>query len=550
MENVQEYTMEESLLPETVVDAKAKTDRVAMYKELKLILTLSWPVALATLFRLAVYSTDTAFVGHLGTDELTGSGLAQSWISVLSVFAYSGAYALNSVCAQAIGAGNPTLAGNWLQLSLLIVFFISIPVTLAHFFTDPVLTFVEGSNNHIGRAIGFAQTFNEWSSTSFLVTVVYMAIRQFFQAMQIVRPATIVSALTVGVNIGLNQLLIFGIPSAGWDGWGFAGSPLATTFSLFFQLAVFYTYAIAYKQYHKPYWGGWTLNSFKKERVVAFLKVVAPMTIGGAFENWGFQVVTFASGRLGTDAAAAMQVMYAVWGILWAFYWGWGLALQVRIGSRLGDGDVAGAKLVARLSLTIVVAMVGLACCGCYLLRRPLIRLFTQDEKVVDLAAGAMHVMMADYFLGCIQLCAENILEGMCRNTIMAVISGVGTWLVFVPVTVYFGFHCPWFAHSQIEGLWWASVVGCLFKAGLLWGVIWCTSWEEMARLAQERSEKDKGVDKGKAEAGEGKSTDDAVLTGTAAAAAEAAAIIITRMGSSVEQEDDSKLLLKKEGRS
>ena len=55
-----------------------------------------------------------------------------------------------------------------------------------------------------------------------------------------------------------------------------------------------------------------------------FLKLVVPMTIGSAIENWGYQVITFASARLDTNDVAAMSILYSIWGILWAFYWGWG----------------------------------------------------------------------------------------------------------------------------------------------------------------------------------------------------------------------------------
>ena len=60
-----------------------------------------------------------------------------------------------------------------------------------------------------------------------------MAIRQYFQALKVVQPATIVSLLTIGVNVGLNQIFVFGVSE--WTGLGLRGSPLATFFSMLFQ---------------------------------------------------------------------------------------------------------------------------------------------------------------------------------------------------------------------------------------------------------------------------------------------------------------------------
>jgi MATE family multidrug resistance protein len=69
---------------------------------------------------------------------------------------------------------------------------------------------------------------------SFLPTTIYMALRQYMQAAEIVTPAAIVSGGTVAVNIGLNQLLIWGVGA--WPGLGFVGSPVATPMSMVFQL--------------------------------------------------------------------------------------------------------------------------------------------------------------------------------------------------------------------------------------------------------------------------------------------------------------------------
>ena len=117
----------------------------------------------------------------------------------------------------------------------------------------------------VGR---LGQLYNEWASTGLLPTVWYMAIRQFMQALQIVKPATVVSLLAVGANVGFNYLFIWGLgPDSSWQGLGFKGSPIATTVSLCLQLGLFCAYAFGYKKYHRPYWGGWSMAVFRKTRL-------------------------------------------------------------------------------------------------------------------------------------------------------------------------------------------------------------------------------------------------------------------------------------------
>ena len=124
-------------------------------------------------------------------------------------------------------------------------------------------------------------------------------------------PATIVCFASVFFNIGANKLLIHGL--GGWQGLGFIGSPLATALSFCFQITVFGLYAIVYKGYHRPHWGGYSTRGFTQERILTFVSLVVPMTLGNAIESWGYQISTLASGNMGSAAVASMSIMYKVW---------------------------------------------------------------------------------------------------------------------------------------------------------------------------------------------------------------------------------------------
>jgi len=494
------------------------------WAEAQELMALSWPVAFATLARLLMYTTDTAFIGHVGTKQLSGVTMGQTYTMIMSVFVESNAYVLNSICSQAIGAGNPKLAGNWLQLSLAAIVVSSIPVSIAHFFSEPVVRFISPGDPDVAK---YAQDFNVLAVTFFAPTIIYMAIRQFFQAIQIVMPATIVSAATLGLNVWLNAALVMGWGIPGWEGLGLKGSPIATFLSMVFQIVGFLGFTVWWKGYHTPYWGGWSMQSFRRDRVQQYLALVVPMTIGNALQNWGFQVITIASGRLATIDIAAMSICYSIYGILWAFYWGWGLALQVRVGQALGNGDVSGAKLVVRVSFMIVLVVVAIVAALTLVFRRqitaptapptappaalgnthshlhlwvdlcpdappsaPLQTAFSADEEVLALASGALLVMSADYFFCCLGLCASSVMEAMCRNTEMAVVQTCGMWFVTIPLSLYFAFSCPFFADGyQMYGLWAGGATGEAVKAAVMLMMVARTDWEEMSRLARMRNE-------------------------------------------------------------
>ena len=53
--------------------------------ELRSMWALAWPVAIATIARIAMYNIDTAFLGHLGVNQLAGGALAMCIVQFITV---------------------------------------------------------------------------------------------------------------------------------------------------------------------------------------------------------------------------------------------------------------------------------------------------------------------------------------------------------------------------------------------------------------------------------------------------------------------------------
>ena len=54
-------------------------------EEFNAMLDLAWPVTIATIARVAMYNIDTAFLGHLGVDQLAGGALAMCIVQFITV---------------------------------------------------------------------------------------------------------------------------------------------------------------------------------------------------------------------------------------------------------------------------------------------------------------------------------------------------------------------------------------------------------------------------------------------------------------------------------
>ena len=195
------------------------------------------------------------------------------------------------------------------------------------------------------------------------------------------------------------------------------------------------------------------------------------------------------SGSLNPSDVAAISIMFSTWGIFWAFYWGWGLALQVRVGFHLGNGKIDRAKAAAKLSFFIVLTLMGSLSVTCYFLREYLPQIFTSDPVVIATAADANFLLCLSFFIGCTSLCGCSILEGMSRNTSMAAVQGIGTWFVHVPLTVYLMLFCPAFKTKPVRAFWLGSTLAETAKGAVMWTLVLTSNWEKQMALAKERNE-------------------------------------------------------------
>jgi len=465
-----------------------------IWEECKEIIIFAIPVTLATIARITIYSTDTAFLGHLGTDELAGSALASTLAQFLYTFIFAPAYGLNSLCSQAIGAGNPRLSGNWLQLSCVISIIAIIPTVVIFFNVKPILGIIDSNDD----VLYYASLFGKYASLFLLPTVLYMAIRQYFQAMQIVLPATVVSWISVGINILLNSILIHGLHintnsiNINWNGLGFIGSPLATTCSITFQLLLFVSFTILYKRYpcKKHMWGGFTMKSFKKDRIIEFFKVIGPMTIGDASESWGIQVVVLSTATLPSKDVASINVVYQVWGMLWSVFWGIGLATIVRSGKTIGAGDIIGLKRVIKLSVILSTGVCGVIGLLCYFLRMNIAKVFTTDEEVLNLLDKALPILSLLFFTAGIGWPAIAVMEGMSRNTAKAIVYSGTAWFLYVPLALYLALYSPLKdKYSPVIIIWFTALFNEIIRVILIYIVLYNTNWEKEAENAKKRSE-------------------------------------------------------------
>jgi putative MATE family efflux protein len=183
------------------------------------ILRLAVPAFLALVAEPLFLLADSAIIGHLGTAQLAGLGVASATlITAANVFVFL-AYGTTSVVARQVGAGSERGAleagidGTWLAVGLGAA--TSVAVALA---AEPLCRVFGASD----AAIGYAATYLRISALGIPAMLVALAATGVLRGLQDTRTPLVASVAGFGANIVLNLLFVYGF------GWGIAGSAWGT----------------------------------------------------------------------------------------------------------------------------------------------------------------------------------------------------------------------------------------------------------------------------------------------------------------------------------
>ena len=187
------------------------------------ILRLAVPAFLALVAEPLFLLADAAIVGHLGTPQLAGLGIAAVVLQTAVGLCIFLAYGTTASVARHVGAGDEKGAlvqgvdGVWLAVLIGVVV-----TVLGLALTGPLVgAFGAGSSVE-----GFATTYLRiaWLGTTPLL--VMLATTGVLRGLQDTRTPLVVAVLGNGVNIVLNLLLVYGVGA--FDGLGIAGSAIGT----------------------------------------------------------------------------------------------------------------------------------------------------------------------------------------------------------------------------------------------------------------------------------------------------------------------------------
>lgn len=278
----------------------------SLKQELRTIFFLALPIFVAVSSWLGMKITDTAVLGHVGTDYLSAASLSDIY-TTSTAFLINGRV-LSTFCGQAWGAKNFRLVGIWLNVSLVIIGLLAIPVVISWNLTPYVLDSF-GKTGPINRN---ATLYSRILSSSIPAQVIFSQISSFFQAQQIVRPTVTVAIVSFTYNLLMNIFLVLGVGITGFSGVGFIGCPLTTTSAAYLQAILLVSIYIFWKKLHRKTWFGFFWKEITWSRCKTFLRLYLPAILLYGSEFWRFNLIGILAASLSDTDVAAFNASYKV----------------------------------------------------------------------------------------------------------------------------------------------------------------------------------------------------------------------------------------------
>jgi putative MATE family efflux protein len=340
---------------------------------------------------------DTAIVGHLGTHQLGGLGVAGAVLTAtFGVFNFL-AYGTTAIVARHLGAGDERsaaehgVAGMWLALGL------GIGMMLLGLLLSNIVVDAMGASAHVAP---YALTYLRISLLGAPFVLLALAGTGYLRGLQDTRTPLYIAVAANMFNLALEVVLVYGIHL------GVAGSAWGTVIAQVGAAAAYL--AIVRHNLRRAH----ASARPRRDRVRAAAVIGAHLTVRTASLLFAFTTASAIAARFGDVQIAAHQIAWQLWWFLALCLDAIAIAGQAIVGRALGAADAVGTRAASRRMLQWGL-VVGIGLGILVVLFEPLVAVtFTHDSSVRDQLGPVLVAVALMQPLGAIVFVLDGILIG------------------------------------------------------------------------------------------------------------------------------------------
>ena len=396
--------------------AKTVTRDMTKGSPMKLILGFAVPLVFGLLFQQLYNMADTMIVGQtLGEDALAAVGATGS-INFLIVGFCNGLCAGFVIpVAQQFGAGDERALRRYAANAIWLAAAVSVAATATVvLLCRPILRLMQTPENIFEDSYRYILAI----FIGIPATVLYNLLAGFIRSLGDSRSPVLILTGAALLNIGLDLLFILQF------GWGVAGAAWATVLSQVASAAL--TLRCIVGSQGMP----WHVRPEKLrlhgDVFAAICTIGVPAAAQSAMYNISNIFIQSSMNSFGTSTIAAWGVYGKIDFVFWMTINSLGIAITTFAGQNFGARQYDRVRRGVRVCLAMAAGITLFISVTFYNLAEPLFRLFSQDDAVVAVGIGMMHVLTPVYIT---YICIE-VLAGALR--------GCGDVRIPTLITVFF----------------------------------------------------------------------------------------------------------------
>ena len=398
-------------------------------------LHMAWPAILESFFTALAGLIDSLMVSSLGSYAVAAVGLTtQPKFLGLAMF-FAANVAISALVARRKGEGRREEANRIFSTFMLFIIVMAVLFSVVLVvFADPIIRFCGSEElTHDSAVLYFRIIMG-----GMIFNCIQMGVNSAQRGAGNTRITMRTNLVSSGVNIIANYLLIgghFGFPALGIRGAALAtvlGTVVASIMSVIsvWKADNFVSIPLIFNQKLKP-----TFDALKN-----IIKVGYSVFAEQVLMRIGFMLTAIMAADQGTAAMAAHQVGMNIMGLSFSFGDGLQATAVALIGYSLGAKQPEKAKDYGRTCRMMGGVISFILAIVYFFGARPLMQLFFEEEEIVDIGVGIMHVIIFVVILQIAQVIYMGCLRGAGDTFFTAAVSAFSVTVMRTLGSYIFGY--------------------------------------------------------------------------------------------------------------
>lgn len=431
--------------------------RVNLAAELRALLALAIPVALSEIGWMTMGIVDLIMVGKLGPAAIGAVGLGNAIYYAPSLFGIGLLLGLDTLVSRSWGARDFDDCHRSLAQAMYIALAFTPVLMLFIVFARPLFT-----GRGVDPVVGvLTRSYAGILNLGTLPLLVYGGFRRYLQGVARVRPVTFALISANLVNFVGNWIFIYG--KLGMPAMGVRGSAISTVAARIYMAAVLVYFAWQHERrrghslfahWPRPDWA----------RIRALLDLGVPAAFQVVLEVAAFGAATILAAHLGAVALATHEIVLNCAAFTYMVPLGISAAGAVAVGHAIGAGNPAKARRAGWMAIGLGVGFMALAALLFIAVPRPILEIYSRDERVLRLGAHILLIVAAFEIFDGTQIVSIGVLRGLGETRIPMLLNFAGYWLFGLPLGAVLCFEL----HRGLSGLWIGLTVALITIAVLM----------------------------------------------------------------------------------